>query len=452
MKTIRVTLLATVAVVGCLAGCGTVTTVGDAVDREPGTSTVHDAWPGCVAAGAFAPDPTAPDRTAPDRTVPKAVPPSGPDGSESDAPRATTQPGNPGPDTAPPDASRADASRADVTAPDATRPDGALPDATRPDGALPDGARPDATRPDGARPDGALPDGAALGGGRPGGRGDDAMPPGVYPVGVGQDALRLPRLGEDFVARAAVVCGGGPEKRADGGTDAILTESRATDVAALVDTLRLPDQAGRQGGQVVCTMDLPLVPWLVLIGPDGRWTRPGIPVDGCGKPRIEVREAVGALALTRVETRVVGEVESAGAAATGCGQSWADMLWVETHTGNATPGRIAAPPFTGPDLRVCVFEVPDSQQGGDKPAGEFVHGGDQKSHDILEAIAAAPPARACDTPAGRFALIGTRDRTGGQIYVELDGCQRIMAAPVTGGPVVAQGDDALARLLDRDRD
>jgi len=262
---------------------------------------------------------------------------------------------------------------------------------------------------------------------------------------LGQDALRLPRLGEDFVAQAAVVCGGGPEKRDDGGTDAVLTESRATDVAALVDAIRLPDQTEPQRGELICLMDMPAVPWLVLIDPDGRWTRPGIPVDACGKPRIEVREALDALALTRVTTRVTGEVESAEAAATRCGQSWADMVWVETHSGNAAPGRITAPPLAGSDLRVCVFEVPDSEKGGGKPAGEFVHGGEQNGSEILEAVAAAPPARACDTPAERFAVIGTGD--GHEIYVELDGCQRIMVTPVTGGPIVAQGDDVLARLL-----
>ncbi|MGW5667194.1 hypothetical protein [Micromonospora sp. NPDC003776] len=41
--------------------------------------------------------------------------------------------------------------------------------------------------------------------------------------------------------------------------------------------------------------------------------------------------------------------------------------------------------------------------------------------------------------------------TGGepQTYVELDGCHRIMSVDYPGAPIMAQGDAALAELIDK---
>jgi hypothetical protein len=263
-------------------------------------------------------------------------------------------------------------------------------------------------------------------------------------------AADLPPLAADFVAVAAIVCRKGPEQRPGGGTDLLATESRADDVAALVDALRLPTEP-RAGG--ACTLDLPFVDWFALLDAQGRWVRPGVPTDGCGKPRIEVREALRALTLKRLDTRVLREIESSAAASSGCGQRWADMVWVETSQGAATPGSIGPNLFTPQaQVRLCTYRVPDSEKGGGKPAGEFERGGvlpAPRWADIAAELRAAGPAPACATPAGRFALLRAVDSVGGEIYVELDGCRRIMLVTYPGRPALAAASQTLIGLLDK---
>ena len=278
---------------------------------------------------------------------------------------------------------------------------------------------------------------------------DEAAPPEKSPPESTADAFALPRLdaADGFVAVAAVICAVVPEERADGGTDMVAIEERGTDIAALVDALRLPDARSTDG---TCDLSLVLPPWLALVDAGGRWVRPGVPFDTCGKPRIEVRDAVEALTLTRVSTRSLREIESAGAAATGCGQGWADMVWVMTQDGSVTPGPIDELRVWADRLRVCVFAVPEEQKRSGKPAGDFVSGGmltPERRDAVERALLAAGPAVPCDTPAGRFALVSRPDHTHGEIYVELDGCRRVLVYPVDAKPVLAQGDAVLAALL-----
>jgi hypothetical protein len=61
----------------------------------------------------------------------------------------------------------------------------------------------------------------------------------------------------------------------------------------------------------------------------------------------------------------------------------------------------------------------------------------------------AAPAGKCSTPASRFAVLRLADGAAGEVYVELDGCQRVMVVPAAGSPVLAQGDAGLAGLLDQ---
>ncbi|GAA2707083.1 hypothetical protein [Actinoplanes palleronii] len=102
-------------------------------------------------------------------------------------------------------------------------------------------------------------------------------------TGDGQDALTLPRLTGSFPAVSAVICDDRPQPGATGSA-----EVRATDITALLATLRLPDEGATAQA---CTQELPFVPWLVLLDAQGRWIRPGVPVDSCGKPRQEFRDA-----------------------------------------------------------------------------------------------------------------------------------------------------------------
>jgi hypothetical protein len=124
------------------------------------------------------------------------------------------------------------------------------------------------------------------------------------PNGSSQEAYGLPVLDETFPPVAAVVCRVELRERAGGGTETIAEELRAEDIGALVTALRLPDE---EPTAQACTEEFHLVPWLALLDRDGRWVRPGVPIDSCRKPRIEFRKAFGELTTTTVSSRILGQ-------------------------------------------------------------------------------------------------------------------------------------------------
>jgi hypothetical protein len=266
-----------------------------------------------------------------------------------------------------------------------------------------------------------------------------------------REAAALPRLDRDFIPVAVVICGLEAQRRPDGGQDLVATERRTEEVSALVTALRLADEP-RPDGPVACTDEMPLAPWLALVDADGVWTRPGIPLDRCGKLRAEVREALGALPLVTVATRTIAELESAEAAAAGCAQHWKDMIAVHERL-IPTPRPSALPELfpVGEQIRLCVYEVSKSEPG----TGNFVHGtvlpADRRTA-IERALRAAGPAESCSGPASRFALLWSTAGGDPETYVELDGCHRIMVVGwvlYSDGPFMAQGDAALAELIDK---
>ena len=261
----------------------------------------------------------------------------------------------------------------------------------------------------------------------------------------GADPVNLPRLDDSFEPVAAVVCSSAPLRRPSGGTDLVATESRADDVTALVAALRLPDEP-RTGG--ACTLELYLPPFFALLDAQGRWVRPGLPVDECGKVRSEVRDAVQGLRLTPTTSRPVQELESSAAAAAGCSQQWADMVWV-TGTGAVPDEPAVVPPgFDGPvQVRLCVYRVPAEQQGTGKPAGDFGSGrylSDEQWAGARSEIESAAAAGPCTTPASRFAVLHIG---AGQHYAELDGCRRLMGPTAGGSQTLRQASPALLTLL-----
>jgi hypothetical protein len=256
----------------------------------------------------------------------------------------------------------------------------------------------------------------------------------------------LPHLSDSFHPVAAVVCSTAARRRIGGGEEQVATEGRAQDVTALVAALRLPDEP--LSGEA-CTTELWLPPYFVLLDEQDRWVRPGLPHDGCGKVRVEVRNALQALRLTPVPTRPVQEIESSEAAAAGCSQRWADMVWATGQMGSATPEEpaVVPPGFDGPvQVRLCVYRVPADQRGTGKPAGNFVSGrylDEQQwaaARREIEAAATAPP---CTTPASRFAVL---HYGAGQLHVELDGCRRLLAPTAAGGETLRQASPGLVAL------
>ncbi|GGO08340.1 hypothetical protein [Micromonospora parathelypteridis] len=258
---------------------------------------------------------------------------------------------------------------------------------------------------------------------------------------------RIGRIDPAFSPVAAVICGRQIRPGPNGGQEQVATERRAEEIAALLAALRLPNQRAR--GENICTLDMVVPPWLALVDDRGRWLRPYLPTTSCGRPRPEVLAALDGSQWTTVDTRTVGPVGSPAAEAAGCAQRWADMVWVETTNGRpATPGP-AIPPAAGP-MRLCVYQVPASQQGGGKPAGDFVYGGPlpaERQAGVLRALANRRAVVDCATPASRFAVLRPLDGAGPERYVELDGCRRFLIVPTTGGAQLGQGDDILATLL-----
>jgi hypothetical protein len=267
------------------------------------------------------------------------------------------------------------------------------------------------------------------------------------------DRPLLPRWDGEFEPVAAVICGTDEQRRPGGGSDLVAVEQRADDVTALVAALRLPSVGpteARSVGptEVVCTADAPFVPAPFLLDAQGRWVQPGVPTDGCGKPRHEVRNAYHRLRTERVGTRLVQEeVKSDAAAASGCLQAWADMVWVTGRFGGGRDGVPDALPAGDAEVRLCVYRVPASEQGGEKPAGDFESGGALPAGRwtaIRREVSAAAAASPCRTPAARFAVVHL---PMGEIYVEADGCRRVLIDGVSGSSALRQGTAHLMTLL-----
>jgi hypothetical protein len=269
---------------------------------------------------------------------------------------------------------------------------------------------------------------------------------------------------DTFHPVAAVSCAEEQQRRPDGGLDGVAVEDRADEVAALSAALRLPDEFYEPGPSEqsvaveeapghLCTLDGYVEPRLVLLDAQGRWVRPGIPRNDCGKPRAEVDAAMDKLRWTRVATRVLQEIESAEAAASGCSQVSTDMVW---FTGLFPPSRQAVPGPLADDaavVRLCLYEVPASEQGSEKPQSGFVSGGvlpPGRWAAVKRELQASRPAAPCTTPASRFALLAGHPQ--GDIFVELDGCRRLLASATLPGDetsfeVLRQASATLPALL-----
>lgn len=252
----------------------------------------------------------------------------------------------------------------------------------------------------------------------------------------------MPGLPAGFTPVAAVVCARAPQQRAGGGEDLVLLEKRATSVARLTQTLRLDDQPLTSEA---CTADLVGVVWFAMLDAGGRWVRPGVATDMCGKPRIEVRDALEQLDTTTVATTVLAEIESAEAAKAGCSQGWGEVVGISAAEQREDKGAFD-PPTAG--MRLCLYTVPASEQGSVKPAGSFERGGvltAQVWTDLRRRMLDAGPIVPCTAHAGRFAVFRPTGGAGGDVHLELDGCRRLMFDG-PAGPVFRQAD---ATLTDR---
>ncbi|GIM67708.1 hypothetical protein Aau02nite_28500 [Amorphoplanes auranticolor] len=265
------------------------------------------------------------------------------------------------------------------------------------------------------------------------------------PASGGGDLAGLPSLDDSFQPVAVVVCTLPTLRPPSGGAKVAATESRADDVTALVAALRLPDEP--MSGDA-CSLELYLPPFFALLDEQGRWVRPGLPHDGCGKVRSEVREALGGLRLTPVSPGPAPETGSSQAAAAGCTRQWADMVWVTAQWGTSGEPAVVPEGFDGPvRVRLCAYRVPADQQRSGKPAGEFASGrelSDEQWTAARKEVEAAAPAPACSDPASEFVVLHLGS---GQIYVERDGCRRLLAQTADGLDTIRQASPELLAQL-----
>lgn len=266
--------------------------------------------------------------------------------------------------------------------------------------------------------------------------------PGVGPVDVGG-------VPSGFSATTVVLCEESERQDARGDTIEVGLERTSTGVGPLLTYLAQPSERPSDGA---CTADAWLAPWLFLVDGGGRYVAPAIPVDGCGKPLgwYEDRDRLAWQTIAYTDRVVLeGEVrETAEARRAGCAMGWKDMVDAYATSSHVRPGRLPRDPFAGRRLKSCVYAVPTADRGTDTPAGEFVRGSDladEQRRALVSLLLAAPEvSQPCTTPNVRFATVAPADG-GPSLYVELDGCRRVVsdADPTT---VVRAGDELVALL------
>ncbi|MDR7275801.1 hypothetical protein [Catenuloplanes atrovinosus] len=253
-------------------------------------------------------------------------------------------------------------------------------------------------------------------------RGSGMIPP------INSDQGGGPRLPEDFTPVAVTVCDG-EERRGDD----------PAAVAALAAALRLPDLPGTAEA---CTLEALILPWFVLHDANGAWIRPGVPFDECRKPR---REVLDALDPFRGGPPAIPP-GSALSVRTGCSDTHADMIAVTS--GRGTDAEPAGPPAADADLRLCLYQVDESELGSGKPAGTLRAGAVLTAQAWSAVRAAFPPAAKaapCTARSTSFALLQPVSGAGPATYVELSGCGRTMR----DGAGLAAGDPRLTAAIEQ---
>ena len=247
----------------------------------------------------------------------------------------------------------------------------------------------------------------------------------------------------DASPTAALQCLGTTEQVPGDGEWSVVLQQRATaGLVSLVAALRLPSQPPTDGACPAILRE----PTQVQLEVAGKPMLVNTPKDPCRQTRPEVIKAYAALSWVTVKRTPMTRIRPEAAVTAGCTQ-WKDMLAIEAHTAKtAGPGAM----FTadGP-VRVCRYRSDYPQDWVDD--GQHVATGNPESGkelsaasaaDVVNRLSAAGPAAACSKRHSRFAVL-TKGDNGPTVYVELDGCLRILAPDNT----LRQGDARLVSLL-----
>jgi hypothetical protein len=200
------------------------------------------------------------------------------------------------------------------------------------------------------------------------------------------------------------------ERRAEAGT------------AALAAALRLPDE--ELGG--ACNLDAVIVPELWAL--DGRGTASLVrwPIGSCGKPRTEVSEAFAAVRWSTVASRRVQQIAPQAALDTGCLTAVKHMAAIDAgDSGREHPAGALGELTRASGVRACTYRIVDRSE---TPQGDFVSGGRIEGkawQEVRWALEAAPPAPATCAGLGQRFQVLTADQ-GEAVYLELDGCRRVL--------------------------
>jgi hypothetical protein len=252
-----------------------------------------------------------------------------------------------------------------------------------------------------------------------------------------------------FRPTLAVRCVDQEAGRPDGSVAWMTVEQRASNrLQPLLDALALPSQHPGKFEQVTCTADAWLPPWLFLMDAEGRWIYPEIPRNVCEKPRPEFSAAYAALSFTVRTKEVIRTVRTAAAAKAGCEQQATDMVGFATRFEHPVRAAPTTDPFTGKrPLRLCRYHVSASDRRSEKAQGDFVAGGllpaSQAEAVVRALLSSAVAVAGCNRRAETFALLWRSDQKSPQVYVELDGCRRVLI--YSNKPTIAA---AAARLVE----
>jgi len=186
----------------------------------------------------------------------------------------------------------------------------------------------------------------------------------------------------------------------------------AASAGSLLSALALPSErrwmdACGAAGVYPTTVELETTSGRVLIDP---------PKGPCGLARPEVLEAWRAAPWVTVATTRIERLRSEAAVTAGC-TSWKDMIAID---GKAAEPGAAGPLVNGSDpVSICLFR--STGFDGEPTDGRQLTA--EKSQRLATLLASAGPAAPCGAAHTSFAVIG---RTT-PVFVELDGCMRVLA-------------------------
>ena len=259
-------------------------------------------------------------------------------------------------------------------------------------------------------------------------------------------------IGSDHAAEIVVVCSSDMREFAGEGAWQVVVERRSREIAA--ETVRLLSQPDEQAPQpsatddsgqevLVCTLEKPYFPYLLLIGPDGTTVTPRIPRNRCGKPDRALQALFGPEApLQEVAVTRVRQIRSEAEVASGC-QGYKNMIEVEGQSPSGPASAGPAFPARPERLQVCVYTTPPD----DPTSPEFVRGRWLTPQEIAELVdelgALAADDRSCRVPSREYAVLSGY---GGWVLVELGGCHRVLRDDYSRGRLTAPSGFLASRI------